>query len=77
MDGPDGSRPRPPVRVAPRLTIAEFFRQCLGEFRKIVWPSGRTVRTNAIVMLLTVVTLMAALGTLELAVGRLAGDLFS
>lgn len=77
MDRPGGSQSRPPVQVAPRLTIAGFFRQCLGELRKIIWPSGRAVRNNAIVMFLTVITLMAALGAVELAVGRLAGDLFS
>ena len=75
MDRPGGPPSRPPVWVAPRPTVAEFLRQCLGEFRKIVWPNGRTVRGNATVMLLTVAILVVGLGALELAVGKVAGGL--
>ena len=77
MDRPGGSPSRPPVWSAPRLTVAEYLRQCLTEFRKIVWPNGRAVRTNSAIMLLIVILLIVGLGTLELAVGRAAGDLLS
>ena len=77
MDRSDGSPQPPPVWYPPRVTVAEYFRQCLSEFRKIVWPNGRTVRTNATVMVLIVIILIVGLGTLELAVGRLASGLFS
>lgn len=77
MDRPGGLPSRLPVWVAPRPTIAQFLRQCLSEFREIVWPNGRTVRTNAIVALLTVIILIVGLGALELAVGNLAAGLFS
>jgi preprotein translocase subunit SecE len=78
MDRPGGSPSRPPVWTAPRVTFAEWLRQCLSEFRKIVWPpNGRAVRTNSAIMLLIVILLVVGLGTLELAVGRIAGGLFS
>ena len=77
MDRPGELPPRPPAWVAPRVTVAEYLRQCLSEFRKIVWPNRRAVRRNAAVMLLIVIVLIAGLGTLELAVGGAAGGLFS
>jgi len=39
----------------------------------MVWPDRRTLGHNATVIVLTVVVLVVALGTLELAVGTLAG----
>lgn len=72
MDRPPETPWRPPVGLARRTTVAQFLRQCLGEFRKIAWPNGRTVRRNATVMLLVVIILVVGLGALELAVARVA-----
>lgn len=73
MDRPGGPPWRPPSRVAPRPTVAEFLRQCIAELAKSSWPAARVVRTNTTVLFLTVVTVIVALGTLELAFGRLVG----
>jgi preprotein translocase SecE subunit len=65
---------RPPVWVPPRPTLVEFLRQSRSEFRKVMWPSARSVRGNVTVVLLTVVMVVIGLGMLELAVGWLAGE---
>ena len=77
MDRPGELPPRPPAWAAPRVTVAEYLRQCLSEFRKILWPNRRAVRTNVTVMLLIVMVLIFVLATLELAVGNLSGGLYS
>lgn len=77
MDRPGGVPSRPPAWVAPRVTVAEYLRQCLSEFRKILWPNRGAVRTDVTVMLLIVTVVIVVLGTLELAVGKLAGGLYS
>jgi preprotein translocase SecE subunit len=76
MDGPGGPPARPfASATARRPRIVEFLHQCVREFRKMRWPDGRTLGHNATVIVLTVVVLVVALGTLELAVGTLAGGL--
>lgn len=65
---------RPPVWVPPRPTLLAFLRQCRSEFRKVVWPSARSVRGNVTVVLLTVVMVVIGVGMLELAVGWLGGE---
>jgi preprotein translocase SecE subunit len=72
--GLDRSGGSPPARKLPRPTIVEFLRQCRSEFRKIVWPSARSVRSNATLVLFTVIMVVVGLGMLELAFGWLAGD---
>jgi preprotein translocase SecE subunit len=74
LDRSGGSPLRPPAGEPPRPTIVEFLRQCRSEFRKVVWPSGRSIRSNATVVLFTVIMAVVGLGMLELAVGWLAGD---
>ena len=76
MGGPGEPPPRSP-HLAPRPTVVEFLRQCLRELGKVSWPPGRTLRTNATVIVLTVIGVILALGTLELAFGGIAGRLFS
>ena len=76
MGRPGEPPPRPP-HLAPRSTVVEFLRQCLRELRKFSWPPGRTLRTNATVIVLTVIVVILALGTVDLAFGVIAGRLFS
>jgi preprotein translocase SecE subunit len=73
MDRPGGPPWRPPSPVAPHPTVAQFLRQCIAELGKSSWPTARAVRTNTTVLFVTVITLIVALGTLELTFGRLAG----
>ncbi|HTJ75791.1 MAG TPA: preprotein translocase subunit SecE [Acidimicrobiales bacterium] len=74
MDGPGGRPSRPFASATVRRPgIVEFLHQCGREVRKMVWPDRRTLGHNATVIVLTVVVLVVALGTLELAVGTLAG----
>lgn len=75
MDRADGPPWRPPV--APRPTVAEFLRLCLRELGKVLWPDGRAVRRNATLVFLAVITVVVALGALELAISQVVGGLLS
>jgi preprotein translocase SecE subunit len=57
------------------VSVAEFLRQCLRELQKVLWPSGRAVRINVTVMLLTMITVVVGLAVLELAVRAVTGVL--
>jgi preprotein translocase SecE subunit len=63
----------PPAWDPPRVSVAEFLRQCLRELRKVTWPDGRAVRANVTLVSLTVTFLVLGLGVLELALRTLAG----
>ena len=73
MDRPGGSPSRLPAWSPPRVTFAEYLRQCWNELRKVVWPDGRAVRTNAGVMLVIMIVVIAGVGTFELAAGWVTG----
>lgn len=45
--------------------IKKYFRDTAGEFRKIVWPSRKTVINNTIVVLATVVVFAVVVGLLD------------
>lgn len=45
--------------------IKKFFRDTWSEFKKIVWPSGKTVLNNSVVVLVTVVIFAVIVGLLD------------
>jgi preprotein translocase subunit SecE len=52
-------------------TPAQFVRQSIGELRKVVWPSGETVRQYWIVVLVFVAFIMAFVSLLDYGLGQL------
>lgn len=46
--------------------IAAWFRSCKAEMKKIVWSNWTTVRTNTIMVLVSIIVISAAIGLVDL-----------
>lgn len=46
--------------------IAAWFRSCRAELKKITWSSWSSVRTNTIMVLVTIIVVSAAIGLVDL-----------
>lgn len=47
--------------------IKKYFRDTWSEFKKIVWPSGKSVLNNTVVVLVTVLVFAVIVGVLDFA----------
>jgi preprotein translocase subunit SecE len=56
--------------------IALFYRQVIAELRKVIWPTRRELITYTTVVLVFVIVIMAYVGVLDLAFGRLVLAVF-
>jgi preprotein translocase subunit SecE len=56
--------------------IALFYRQVIAELRKVIWPTRRELLTYTSVVLVFVIAIMAYVGVLDLAFGRLVLAVF-
>lgn len=59
-----------------RTTPALFFRQMVGELRKVIWPTRSTLVTYTIVSLVFIVFMVAIVTTLDYAFTRLVFAVF-
>jgi preprotein translocase subunit SecE len=67
--GRKGGKPLP-------ARIALFYRQVIAELRKVIWPTRRELITYTSVVLVFVIVIMAYVGVLDLAFGRLVLAVF-
>ena len=66
---------RPPARVS-RTTPALFFRQMVGELRKVIWPTRNTLVTYTVVVVVFVVFMATIVTLLDLGFTKLVFELF-
>ncbi len=59
-----------------RTTPALFFRQMVGELRKVIWPTRSTLVTYTIVSLVFIAFMVAIVTTLDYAFTRLVFAVF-
>ncbi len=59
-----------------RTTPALFFRQMVGELRKVIWPTRSTLVTYTIVCLVFVAFMVAVVTTLDFAFTKLVFQVF-
>ena len=60
-----------------RTSIPTFYRQVVAELRKVVWPTQEQLVTYFIVVMVFVIFMMALVSVLDLALGKLAFELFT
>ena len=70
--GGKGGKDRKPLPAR----IALFYRQVIAELRKVIWPTRRELITYTTVVLVFVIVVMAYVGVLDLAFGRLVLAVF-
>ncbi|MBE6562931.1 MAG: preprotein translocase subunit SecE [Ruminococcaceae bacterium] len=46
--------------------LAAFFKSCKAEMKKIVWSSWTTVRSNTLMVLVSIIVISAAIGIVDL-----------
>ena len=59
-----------------RTSLPTFYRQVVAELRKVVWPTQEQLVTYFIVVMVFVLILMAIVASLDLALGKLAFEIF-
>lgn len=47
--------------------IVKFFRQVKAELKKVNWPNQEEISSNTLVVIVTVITLIAFIGVIDLA----------
>ena len=60
-----------------RTNPADFLRQVVAELRKVVWPTREQLITYFWVVLVFVLVVMTFVGLLDLALGKLAFEIFA
>lgn len=67
------SKPKKEGTVATRVSAAvkKFFKEFIGTCKKIVWPNGKTVIKNSVVVLVTILVIGAAVGLIDLGLTKL------
>ncbi len=60
-----------------RTSIPTFYRQVVAELRKVVYPTQEQLVTYFIVVMVFVVFMMAFVSALDLALGKLALEIFT
>ena len=60
-----------------RTSIPTFYRQVVAELRKVVWPTQQQLITYFIVVMVFVLIMMAIVSLLDLALGKLAFEIFN
>jgi len=68
---PRGKNVKKRERTGPFAAIALFVRQVISELRKVVTPTGRELGTYVAVVIVFVLIVMAYVGVLDFAVGKL------
>ncbi len=63
----------PRIRLVPRLG---YFREVLGELKRVVWPTREETRRLTIMVIIISVTIGIFLGAIDLGFSRLAELLF-
>jgi preprotein translocase subunit SecE len=66
---------KPPARAS-RTTPALFFRQMVGELRKVIWPTRRELSTYTTVALAFIVVMVAIVTSLDYGFTKLVIALF-
>ncbi len=66
---------RPPARAS-RTTPALFFRQMVGELRKVIWPTRNVLVTYTVVVVVFVVFMATVVTLLDLGFTKLVFELF-
>ena len=59
-----------------RTSPVVFYRQVVAELRKVVWPTRDQLVTYFIVVMVFVLIMMAIVSLLDLALGKLAFEIF-
>jgi preprotein translocase subunit SecE len=59
-----------------RTSLPTFYRQVVAELRKVVWPTQEQLVTYFIVVMVFVLIMMAIVAGLDLALGKLAFEVF-
>ena len=59
-----------------RTSPITFYRQVIAELRKVVWPTQQQLVTYFIVVMVFVLIMMAIVSLLDLALGKLAFEIF-
>ena len=70
---------RSPVRSGKgreRTSPVTFYRQIVAELRKVVWPTRDQLVTYFVVVMVFVLIMMAIVSLLDLALGKLAFEIF-
>jgi preprotein translocase subunit SecE len=70
------SGPRRPAKRENRTTPALFFRQMLGELRKVIWPTRRELITYTVVCVTFVTVMMIIVTTLDYGFTKLVFAVF-
>ena len=60
-----------------RTSIPVFYRQVVAELRKVVWPTRDQLVTYFVVVMVFVLIMMAIVSLLDLALGKLAFEVFN
>lgn len=60
-----------------RTSPVTFYRQVVGELRKVVWPTREQLVTYFVVTMVFVIVVMAFIAALDLAFGRLVFWVFT
>ena len=59
-----------------RTSLPTFYRQVVAELRKVVWPTQEQLVTYCLVVMVFVLIMMAIVSLLDLALGKLAFEIF-
>lgn len=70
-DSPGGKQPE--NRTGP----VTFYRQVVAELRKVVWPTREQLGTYFVVVIAFVLVMIALVSVLDLALGKLAFEIFT
>lgn len=67
------SKPKKEGSVFDRIIAAvkKFFKDFIGTCKKIVWPNGKTVIKNSLVVLVTIIVIGALVGLIDLGLTKL------
>ena len=66
---------KPPARAS-RTTPALFFRQMVGELRKVIWPTRNALVTYTVVVVVFVVFMATVVTLLDLGFTKLVFELY-
>lgn len=69
--GKKGKKKKPNIFVRMGRGIKNFFRDTKGEMKRVVWPTGKQVRSNLLVVLVFVVFMAGIIFLMDLAFGWL------